>query len=266
VVVTILLAPDALAEKPGFGDTWLLRAGGMNQTANISFSLTRNDRPETSLDLGDLGMDDNASTFWGSLTWQFADSWGMSLTYSSFSTDGVETATDGGNFGDVEWSADAILTSEYDLDLYIIDLRWHFINTGRSHLGVGAGLHIADIGLGMGFRLDGIVNGETVVVDSGSETVSATAPLPNISLLAGHRFGDSVYLAATIGYFALKVDEIDGELVSARAGLEWRPTRHVGAGIGFQYLDINFDEDKGDRRLELDTESYGPVLFLSVGF
>ena len=263
---SLLLAAQAFADRPGFGDTWTIMLGGMNQTANVEVSSTRTGRPDINLDLDDLGMDDNATTFRAGVNWQFADKWGTSLTYSSFSTDGRETASESGNFGDIEWEADATLSSDYDLDLYIWNLNWNFVNTERTNFGVAAGLHIADISMAIAFEATAIINGQEVVVDSGSESTSLTAPLPNIGLQIGHRFGENLYLSGRAGYFTLKVDDVDGELVTAQAGLEWRPAKHFGVGIGYQYLTIDFDEKESDRKNTLEIDSHGPVLFLALGF
>lgn len=267
IAVTItMLAGNALATKPYFGDTLYLRVGGMEQKADLTFSSTRDDRPTYKLNLDDLGMDDNASTVWASLNWQYAESWGLGFTYSGFHTSGQEIASESGNFGDIEWSASAALDSEYDLDLYIVDLHWDFINTERSHFGIGVGLHVADISAGIGYTLTGSINGQEGVIERDVETASLTAPLPNVLLRAGHQFGDHFYLGVTGGYFTLKYKDIDGELISGRATFDWRPTKHFGVGIGYQYVNIDVTDDGGNRKKKVETDVYGPILFVTVGF
>jgi hypothetical protein len=266
LLATLLFGTNAYADRPGFGDTWSFKVGGMSQTANLAFSSTREGRPDIELDLTDLDMDDNASTVWAGVTWQFAENWGTTLSYSGFSTDGEAVADEDGNFGDIEWSAAARLSSSYDLDLYVWDVHWDFINNERTNVRFGLGLHIADVSLGVGFELDGLVNGQPVVIDSGAETADVTAPLPNVLLGAGHRFGENFYLTLTGGYFALEIDKIDGELIAMRGALEWRPWEQFGFGLGYQYLDVNFTETEDDRKVKFDMDAHGPVLFLSVGF
>ena len=143
------------------------------------------------------------------------------------------------------------------------------MNTERSHLGVGFGLHIADLSTGISALLAADVDGLPVdpPIDLGTETASVTAPLPNVFVRAGHRFGDQLYLGGTLGYFDLKVGDIEGELVTARASLEWRPGAGAfGLGVGYQYVDIEVTDDGGSRVNRFNTEFYGPVLFVSAGF
>lgn len=262
----LLLSSGVLADKPKFGDTWAFRAGGMKHNADVTFSSTREGRPEFELDLDKLGMRTDTTTFWVDAEWQFADRWGLNVVYTDFDSDGVETATEAGNFGDIEWSVDAELTSHLDLSLYIVDVTWDFMKTDRSHLGVGVGLHVADLDTGIDFVLEGQINGQPAIIERGTDTTKITAPLPNISLRAGHRFGDHLYLGGRAGYFSLTVGDIDGELVTARANLEWRPQRHFGLGIGYQYVSLDVEDDDGTVRDRYDADFYGPVLFVSAGF
>lgn len=266
VALSLLLTSHALADKPRFGDTLTFYLGGMDHNADVTFSSTRDGRDPVVLDFDDLGMDGSSGTLWLGMEWQFADSWGLNLSYTDYDTDGNITASEDGNFGDIEWTADAALDSYFDLKLFMIDLHWDFINTERTHFGVGVGLHVADIDAGIAFSLDGSVNGEIIEIDSGIESAAVTAPLPNVSLRVGHRFGEKWYLSGTLGYFELKVNDIKGELVTARGALEWRAFENFGFGLGYQYVTINVKEDESDRTNRIDADFYGPVLFVSAGF
>lgn len=269
LATALLMSPAAFADKPAFGDTFTIGIGGMKHKADSVFRSTREDRFPIDLDMNDLGMDKKATTVWAGFTWQFADSWGISATYAGFDSDGDIAAARDGNFGDIEWGANATLVSELALDLYIVDLTWDFINTDRTNVGVGLGLHIADLSASIDATLEADINGTPIdpPIDLGTETAAVTAPLPNVLVRAGHRFGDSWYLSGTAGYFGLKVDNVDGELVSLRGSLEWRPGGGLfGAGLGYQYVDINVEDEGGRRTNEYDIQFYGPILFFQLGF
>ncbi len=265
----LLLSAPALADKPGFGDTFTFKVGGMDYSADAKFSTTLAGNEEIKLDLDDLGMDTTATNLWLGFNWQFADSWGLSASYSSFDGDGEERAAEDGNFDDIEWSVNATLESELDLKFYIVDLSWDFINTGRTHLGVGVGLHIADIKSGVSATVEVDVDGMPVdpPLDLGASSSSVTAPLPNFSVEGGHRFGDSFYVGGRIGYFALEVDDVDGSLVTASAFGEWRPGGgKLGVGLGYQFIDIDVEDNSSSRRKkQLDLSGDGPILYVSLG-
>jgi len=248
----VLFSVSAYADKPMFGDTFTFGIGGMEQNAKASFQSTREGRPPIELNMNDLGMDPKTTTVWAGFTWQFADKWGFGASYSGFSSKGDVRTSESGNFGDIDWNINADLTSELDLDLYIIDFHWDFIKTERSHFGAGLGLHIADLSTGISATVSADINGNPIPTqDLGSETAAVTAPLPNISIRGGHRFGESVYVGATLGYFSLDTGDIDGELTSFRAQVEWRPgASNFGLGAGYQYVDFKITDNGGSDRVK----------------
>ena len=268
VLALLLLASPVLADKPRFGDTFTFSVGGMLHFADASFQATREGNPEIELDLKDLDMDTDATTLWLGFNWQFADNWGLSGSYSSFDSDGLAVVSEAGNFEDIEWQVNATLDSRLDLDLFIIDLTWDFINNGRTHLGVGFGLHIADLSSGIRAFVDADVNGNPIPpVEIGASSTNVTAPLPNVLVQGGHRFHDSFYVGAKLGYFALEVDDTDGSLWAASATAEWRPGGgNLGIGVGYQYNNINVKQDSSRLFEEYDLTGHGPILFVSAGF
>jgi hypothetical protein len=261
------LAVPALAEKPRFGDTLTVAIGGLGNKAKASFSSTREDSVIDRLSLSDLGMDDKNDVFWADVSWQISERFRLAGNYSSFEANGFREVSEGGNFADLEWTANASLTSNFDMELFIVDLTWDPIKTDNAHLGVGLGLHIADLSFLLAAEGELIVNGTPIVsAEPRVETASVTAPLPNLSVAGGISFGKNLYLMGDLGYLSLKYDKYDGELISARGGLEWRPVRHFGLGAGYQYVDVDLKVDETDSEERYNVRFYGPVLFVSVGF
>ncbi len=269
LTATLLISAAAYAERPIFGDTFMLGVGGMNHKADSTFRYTKPPLPPITLDMQDLDMDQKATTVWVAGTWQYFDSWGIGFTYAGFDSKGAVVASEGGNYGDIVWDVNAALDSDLSLDLYIVDLHWDFINTGDTNVGVGVGLHIADLKAGISATASLDINGTPIdpPLDLGTDSAAVTAPLPDVSVRAGHRFGDSWYLGGTLGYFGIKVNDIKGELISARGALEWRPGGgHFGGGLGYQYVNIDVKDTGGSSTKDYDVKFYGPILFLQVGF
>ncbi|MGD8415711.1 MAG: hypothetical protein PVH91_01495 [Pseudomonadales bacterium] len=268
LLAALAISTTAYADRPAFGDTFAVGIGGMNHKADSTFRYTIGDAPPVTLDMQDLDMDQKATTVWVGGTWQFFDSWGISASYSNFDSKGDVITSKSGNYGDIDWDVNASLASELSLDLYIVDLHWDFINTGNSNVGVGVGLHVADLSASIGATVALDVNGQPVdpPINLGTQTGAVTAPLPNVMLRAGHRFGDNWYLGGTAGYFSLKVNDIDGELTSLRGSLEWRPGGgHLGAGLGYQYVKVDVKDTGGISTKSYDIKFYGPIFFLRVG-
>ena len=264
--VAMLMPISAQAEKPRFGDTISLSAGGMLHRGTGEFASTRADATLDRLSFSDLGLSEETRVFWTDFTWQFTNRWQVSLTYTSFDADGLQTASESGNFDDLEWEIGARLATDFELRLYIADLTWDFLKTERSHLGLGVGVHAADLNLELLLEVTGSVDDESGEVEVRSEQASVLAPLPNLSLAGGHSIGDKLYLSGQLGYMSLSYDKYDGELLSARGQVEWRPRKNFGLGFAYQYVDIDITVEEELATELYDFRFYGPILFLSVGF
>lgn len=254
----------ALAEKPRFNDTLTLSVGGMSRSGNATLASTRTNAVVDKLTLDELDLDDDTDVFWADLAWQISQRWQFRMNYSSFQANGAWEAIEEGNFDDLEWTAGAKLTSSFDMELYIAELTWDFLKSEKGHLGAGVGVHAADLDVELLLELSQSVGGSgTVQYDQ--DNVDVLAPLPNVSVAGGYRLRDSLYLSGRMAYFSLNYDQYEGEVLSARAALEWRPWRHLGFGLAYQYVDLNLGVE-GNRHTDLyDLEFYGPVLFFAFG-
>jgi hypothetical protein len=266
LVLLSVVSPFGFADKPRFGDTITVSLGGMEHSGKAQIAVTRPDRPTDKLSFTDLGLDDETQVFWGDFNWQFAERWKFRLNYSSFDASGERVAIVDGNYEDIDWTVGARLTTGFELGLYIADVTWDFLKTDRGHLGVGLGVHAADINLDLLVEVGGQIGGEGGVVEVGQESNSLLAPLPNLSLAGGYQFGDQLYVSGSIGFLSLSYDKYDGELFSARGAVEWRPWRHGGVGLAYQYIKIDLDIEQSNKNELYDFDFYGPVLFVSVGF
>ena len=266
ILIPLLAAPLAQAEGPRFGDTISLSAGGMLHRAEGEFASTRSDLPVDRLRFRDLGLSDETSVFWADFAWRFRERWKMSLTYTSFSADGFRTAETSGNFEDLEWDVGARLTTDFGLKLYIADVTWDFWQTERSHLGLGVGVHAADLDAELLLEIGGSIGDQSGVIEARSEQTSVLAPLPNLSLIGGTQLTKNLYLSGNLGYMSLSYGKYDGELFSARGQLEWRVRPNFGLGFAYQYVDIDVTVDEDELTELYDFKFYGPILFLSLGF
>ena len=259
----LISAGNALADKPGFGDTLTLGIGTLWNQSDATFAYTLDGLPETELDLSDLGMKDSDTVLWLGGKWQFSDRFHLGASYSRFKADGSNTIDFNGDFGEVIFTSGATLTSNFESKLYIVDLAWDFLKTENAHLGVGVGVHVADLSFELGAVIDLPLGG---TLDLGVDKAEVTAPLPNATLSGGVMMGEYLYLHGAAGYFSLNYSDYDGQLLSARAAIEWRPFERFGIGAGYQYVNLNLKVDNSDSNEEYDLDLHGPLVFLSVGF
>ena len=234
--------------------------GAQFYQADGKFKNSVDGQPDVSVDMDDLGLDDNKiSPAAGGII----NFWGRRLTlrfdYFGYHDDAKNVRADFSFDWDGETiPANADLDSNLDLDIYVINLSYNFIRTDRARLGGGVGVHLADVDLG----ISGSVNG--VVVASGDADV--LAPLPNIYVNGAYAFTDQFLLRYGGGGMSLSYGDWDGSLLFANAFLEYWPWQHLGFGAGYRYVDVDLDYDPGHKKETYDFTLPGPVLYVTAGF
>ena len=210
-----------------------------------------------------LGLDDNQTSFYLLGRWRFAENWLLGLEYYGITQDGSKTYSTDISFGDLVIPVGATANTEFDVKIYALTLGYSFLHNDRTELGLGLGLHIADLGA----TLSGIgnVGGATIPIYY-SESADATAPLPNLRLYGSYEINPQWSLVADLGYFSLAYDKYDGRLNTATAAVKWTPFKRVGFGLGYTYFDIDLDVDQTASTDNYNLTVDGPTLFVTGHF
>ena len=263
LVVACLSFTSASAQEQAFNSpVWkrlTLYGGAQFYQAEGKFKYVREGQPDVGVDLDDLGLsEDEISPVVGAI----AHFWNRRLTlrfdYFGYHDDANATAE-----FEFDWDGQTIpvnsaLDSNLDIDMYVINLGYNFIRTDRAKLGVGLGIHAADLDVG----ITGTLNGVTVA----SGHAEVLAPLPNIYLQGAYAFTENFMARGTAGGFSLSYGDWDGSMYFIAAYLEYWPWKHVGFGAGYRYIDVDVDYDPGHKTETYDFALPGPLVYLAVGF
>ena len=77
-----------------------------------------------------------------------------------------------------------------------------------------------------------------------SNEASVAAPLPVIGLRGIWDLSHNFWLDATAQFFALSIDDIDGNLQDYRVLVTWQPKKWLGVGLGYNRFSMDVDVDK----------------------
>jgi len=146
-----------------------------------------------------------------------------------------------------------------DLDLYTAIVTWDVIPSDMFELGLGFGIHVAD--------LEALVASRDPLTP-GSILVDETLPIPVLALQAGFAIG-RFDLAALLSGIAVEVDDdeatfYDVDLMARFRFLEKGVSLAIAGGWRFTRLDAEYDDD-GDSA-DVDLKLSGPYLGLTLGF
>jgi hypothetical protein len=268
VMLSCFTSPMVVASglNPTLNDNFTFRLGGVSLDGDTTVSSTiktSEDLPiGTDIDLGDLGIGGSQTSMWLGGHWRFAKKWRLDYEYFGSKQDGTGIAEADIRFGDIVIPAGIAAKAEFETDIYLLGVGWSFLRDEKSELGIGLGLHVADLNIG----IEGVGFIEDTLIPIGKETATATAPLPNARLYGAYAFTPTLALEGGVGWLSLNYGDFDGSLTTLSAVLEWRPSKNFGVGIGYTLFNVDLTVEDDVSRDEYDFRLNGPVLFVSTGF
>ncbi len=150
------------------------------------------------------------------------------------------------------------VTSSLENNYLKIGYLWSFYHSDKVELGVGAGLHWADIALELGVE-SGL---------SGSELRKATSdvPMPVFMFSLEYKVTQRVDWFLKTQLFALDLGDWRGLYSDYQLGIDYQLFEHVAAGaaLGSNSLEIVNEED--NTRFGFDNRISGVFLYLSANF
>ena len=197
--------------------------------------------------------------------WRFGDSERHKLRFLWFnsSNSGSRTIERDIEFGGQVYPASAKVTGETDFDIYELAYEYALWHTDTYELNASIGLHVADMSLRLAAKAEtsnGQLSGDI------ERDASVAAPLPVIGVRGIWALPHNFWIDVSAQYFALSIDEFDGNLTDFRVGVTWQPSKWLGVGLGYNQFSVDVDIDKPRFNGNLDWTYSGPMIYYSATF
>lgn len=248
------------ADHPLFKDDWLVRVGANQADADARVGLANENTGNIPIvDLNKLGVDTTFTSLYANLIWQKPDRWNWSLTYFESRAAGDRVTDSDISFGDLEIPAGTGITSDFTTRFLVLNGAYDILDRSDQVAGVGFGIYSLDLDASIGSLQGGDFIGEIQSTDT-------LAPLPTISLYYRRAFNEKWAIMADAGYFPVKYDKYDGDIVTARLTIDYWFNEHWGIGGGYSLVDVDLDIDENlyDERYDVNWDSF--FLYLTFGF
>ena len=76
----------------------------------------------------------------------------------------------------------------------------------------------------------------------------------------------NISLFFTLGWLSLNIDEYEGSFSYISARVFYLFTDHLGLGLGYQFLDMDFSVDRKNGEAGVDMQFNGPTAYISYSF
>ena len=197
--------------------------------------------------------------------WRFGDSRRHKLKAIAFEMSRDNSTTFD---SDVEWGGDvypvnAKVDAEFSFTVFEVAYEYAFLKRDNYELDGSFGLHYMDISSSL--KAKAATSGGTLTEDI-SNSASVAAPLPVIGLRGMWDLSHNFWLDATAQFFALSIDQYDGNLQDYRVLVTWQPKKWLGIGLGYNRFSVDVDVDASNFNGSLDWTYSGPMLFYSASF
>lgn len=195
--------------------------------------------------------------------WRFGDSQRhkMRLVAFAMNRDRRKTIDEEIEWGDEVFPIDAELEAELDFSVVELAYEYAFLRRDDYEVGGTIGLHYTSFEASL--KAERTSTGQ--VIDRSNEA-SVDAPLPVIGLRGLWKLPHDFYVDAQGQFFALSIDEYDGNLQDYRLMLTWQPKPWLGIGVGYNAFKVDVDVEKNRFDGELDWKYSGPMIFYSASF
>lgn len=256
------LAPGA--EQHGlFTAKNVIGVGAAYQTADATLRASVGDLPDVSVDLDDLGVDDEDWSWALEWRWRFKPKWMLVALAYQFDQDGGRSVQRDFNFDGKEFQAGASVDTEMSLNTYILDVMYSVYQSEKAEVFIGGGIHAID--------LEASISGRAFVGDlerqrsTGSSEI--LAPLPNLRAQGFYSFNKRWGASLSMGWLSANYDDYDGGFLYIHPRVAYMLGESWAITAGYQFVDIDLEHQKsGGREAEFDLNFQGPTLMLNYRF
>ncbi len=250
------------------GDEWLTVSAGVflskiDSTARVDSSSLG---VGTDVDLeDDLGLNEDETTFWGNVTWRFAENHRISAGYFQFKRDAGATAKGDLQIGDEIFPAGASLSTEFKLEVVPITYTYSFMKEDKYEFGGSIGLHwnTMNFDVGRSASLGGADADANVNAD-------ATAPMPLFGLLFDYHFTPKWTVGTHGEIFFIDINNdnfsFSGTITNLRLHTEYWFFNNFGIGAAINWFALDVDVDDSDWKGEMDYQYWGPQVYACIRF
>ena len=266
-VALLLASPAALAEGAPdlLTDRFQVALGtfaiSSEPTVQLNGEVSSGDRVNFDEELG--GGD--AQRFRLDSHWRFGDAGRHKLKLIGFSAsrDNSRTIDEEFEWGGDVYPVDAELESEFKFSVIELAYEYAFWKRDNYEINGSIGLHYTSMDASL--KASAETSGGTLTADL-DNSASVDAPLPVIGLRGMWNLTHDFWLDVTGQFFALSIDDYDGNLQDYRVLFTWQPKKWAGVGVGYNRFSIDVDVDKDRFNGSLDWTYEGPIIYYSASF
>jgi len=159
------------------------------------------------------------------------------FSYAGYDRDGSAVLTRDITIGGVTYPIGATVDTVFNFDIIRATYSYAIVQNEQARVALGLGLYV----MPMEYGIDITAFGGTTIVE-GADT---TLPLPMISVRGEFQIVPTLFFNTSVDGMYAEISDFRGALLDFNIGLEYRPWKHFGLGLGYNLFYAGV-EGKGD--------------------
>jgi hypothetical protein len=256
-LLALAASAPALAANDPWAAPFTVQVGGFRADASTSVRLDTETRGGTELSFeGDLGLQRTKSLPDLQFVWRFNPRHALEAGYLELKRSGSRTISGNIDFGDASFPVNSQVNSSFDTSEVRVAYRYSPIHDNNGNeLSLLLGLHYTQLKMSLATQAGTI-----------SDSASVDVPLPTLGVRGAFRLTEHLRLTGFAEALKVKIDQYDGEFLTATVGLEWAFMPQAYAGIGYNYFRYKLESTKGNARGRFDLDFDGPAVYAGWSF
>jgi hypothetical protein len=195
--------------------------------------------------------------------WRFADRHKARFMVFNTSRSQSRTLSEDIDFNGETYPVNARVSADFSFDIYELAYEYSFMKREDYEIAGSFGVHYTTLSAGL--KAKASTSNGTLTGDLNEEG-SVDLPLPVIGLRGTWGLPHNFWIDAGAQFFALSIDEYDGNLQDYRLMLTWQPRKWLGLGLGYNVFRVDVDVDKQNFKGSLDWQYDGPMISYNAMF
>lgn len=154
----------------------------------------------------------------------------VDLIYARYHRDGSATLSEELDINGSTYPVGARVDTVFNFDIIRGTYSYAILQDERMRIALGLGVYAVPLEYGLAIETTG---GRDSV-----EGADTTLPLPAVALRAEFQLIPRMFLNASIDTMYLELSDFKGSLLDMNVGLEYRPWKHFGFGLGYNAMSV----------------------------
>ena len=157
----------------------------------------------------------------------------VDFSYGAYHRSGSTTLSSDLTIGDITYPIGAKVDTVFNFDIIRGTYSYALLQDDRMRVSLGLGVYAVPLKV----RIEGQTTGGHEAI----EGANTTLPLPALALGGQFQLIPKLFLYTGVEAMYLEISDFKGSLLEANVGLEYRPWKHVGFGLGYNSMSVNVE-------------------------